>query len=62
MHTASALHAVEEPGLTTEPIDALFRGMVERGASDLHLSVGSPPIIRKDGRMQPSSRGGAADA
>src|SRR4029077_4944649 len=59
MHTGSALHAVEEPGLTTEPIDALFRGMVERGASDLHLSVGSPPIIRKDGRMQTLVEGAA---
>ena len=26
--------------------------MVEAKASDLHLSVGSPPIIRKDGHMQ----------
>jgi twitching motility protein PilT len=31
----------------------LFRAMVEAGASDLHLSVGSTPMIRKDGRMQP---------
>jgi twitching motility protein PilT len=35
------------------PIDRLFRAMCDAGASDLHLSVGSPPIIRKDGRMQP---------
>jgi twitching motility protein PilT len=34
-------------------IDQLFHAMVGAGASDLHLSVGSPPIIRKDGRMQP---------
>jgi len=34
-------------------IDTLFRAMVEAGASDLHLSVGSTPMIRKDGRMQP---------
>ena len=34
------------------PIDALFHAMTSAGASDLHLSVGSPPIIRKDGRMQ----------
>ena len=27
--------------------------MVAAGASDLHLCVGSTPIIRKDGRMQP---------
>src|SRR5438876_9993795 len=55
MHTAvSPLHAVEDPEavLDTEPIDALFRAMCERGASDLHLSVGSPPVVRKDGRMQ----------
>jgi twitching motility protein PilT len=34
------------------PIDALFYGMVSAGASDLHLCVGSPPIVRKDGHMQ----------
>jgi twitching motility protein PilT len=33
------------------PIDALFHAMVKAGASDLHLSVGSPPLIRKDGHM-----------
>jgi len=27
--------------------------MVAAGASDLHLCVGSPPIVRKDGHMQP---------
>ena len=27
--------------------------MVEVGASDLHLSVGATPMVRKDGRMQP---------
>jgi twitching motility protein PilT len=34
-------------------IDALFRLMCEAGASDLHLSVGMPPFVRKDGHMQP---------
>jgi twitching motility protein PilT len=34
-------------------IDHLFKDMCAAGASDLHLCVGSPPIIRKDGRMQP---------
>ena len=33
-------------------IDALFHGMAQAGASDLHLSVGSPPLVRKDGRIQ----------
>jgi len=34
-------------------IDALFHLMCEVGASDLHLSVGIPPFVRKDGVMQP---------
>jgi twitching motility protein PilT len=34
-------------------IDQLFHAMCDAGASDLHLCVGSPPLIRKDGRMQP---------
>jgi twitching motility protein PilT len=33
-------------------IDALFRQMAEMGCSDLHLSVGSKPMIRKDGSMK----------
>ena len=32
-------------------IDALFRAMCERGASDLHLSVSVPPMVRVDGRI-----------
>jgi twitching motility protein PilT len=34
-------------------IDQLFQDMCAAGASDLHLCVGAPPLIRKDGRMQP---------
>ena len=34
-------------------IDHLFRLMCEAGASDLHMSVGVPPLIRKDGGMRP---------
>ncbi len=37
----------------TPAIDRLFHMMVSAGASDLHLCVGSPPTVRKDGRMQP---------
>jgi twitching motility protein PilT len=61
MNTATALHAVDDVPLSldTEPIDALFRAMCERGASDLHLSVGSPPVIRKDGRMEALVEGAA---
>jgi len=56
------LHAVEpfpaSASLSSEPIDALFRAMCSLGASDLHLSVGSPPMVRKDGRMQTLSAAG----
>jgi twitching motility protein PilT len=34
-------------------IDRLFHAMCDAKASDLHLCVGSPPTIRKDGRMEP---------
>jgi twitching motility protein PilT len=34
-------------------IDRLLRDMCAQGASDLHLCVGVPPLIRKDGDMQP---------
>ncbi|MCB0357354.1 MAG: PilT/PilU family type 4a pilus ATPase, partial [Bdellovibrionales bacterium] len=32
-------------------IDELFRIMVEKGASDLHLSAGAPPLLRLHGDM-----------
>ena len=38
-------------------IDGLFRLMVESGASDLHLMVGTPPLVRKDGGMKPLDPG-----
>jgi twitching motility protein PilT len=34
-------------------IDVLFHLMYEAKASDLHLSVGTTPLVRKDGVMQP---------
>jgi twitching motility protein PilT len=34
-------------------MDALFASMVEMRASDLHLSVGSPPLVRHDGDIKP---------
>ncbi len=33
-------------------MDALFHKMAEIGASDLHLSVSMPPLVRKDGKMK----------
>ncbi len=35
----------------TAKMDALFMKMAEIGASDLHLSVSMPPLVRKDGKM-----------
>jgi twitching motility protein PilT len=33
-------------------IDSLFRAMMEKDSSDLHLTSGEPPLIRKDGAME----------
>ena len=40
-------------------MDALFHQMAELGASDLHLSVSMPPMVRWDGKMKPLQEGGA---
>ena len=34
-------------------LNTLLRTAVERGASDLHLKVGQPPVIRHDGALAP---------
>ncbi|MDG1482702.1 MAG: type IV pilus twitching motility protein PilT [Myxococcota bacterium] len=34
-------------------IDRFFKLMVDRGASDMHFSVGRPPIFRASGRIEP---------
>ena len=39
--------------MTSSSIDHLFRALCDLRASDLHLSVGSPPTMRLDGHMQP---------
>jgi pilus retraction protein PilT len=33
-------------------MDALFQKMAQVGASDLHMSVSMPPMVRRDGKMQ----------
>lgn len=33
-------------------IDELLRNMVKRGASDLHVKLGAPPVLRVDGSLQ----------
>ncbi len=38
-------------------MDQLFHKMAELGASDLHMSVSMPPMVRKDGKMKPLEDG-----
>lgn len=33
-------------------MDELFHKMAEIGASDLHMSVGAPPMVRRDGKIE----------
>ena len=42
--------SADGPGMD---FNALLRTAVERGASDLHLKVGQPPVIRHDGALAP---------
>ena len=42
---------VRRPSLDELHLDDLLREARERGASDLHISVGLPPIFRIDGRL-----------
>ncbi len=39
-------------GGSTAEIDSLLNKLVESKGSDLHMSISSPPMIRKDGEMQ----------
>ena len=38
-------------------INDLLKTATDRGASDLHLKVGSHPVIRVDGRLMPLKKG-----
>ena len=49
---ATFVPAAADSGMMAK-MDALFHKMAEIGASDLHLSVSVPPMIRKDGKMRP---------
>jgi len=44
----------------TAKMETLFHEMAEANASDLHLSVSMPPMIRKDGKILPLKSGEAA--
>jgi len=42
-----------QAGAATPEIEELFRVLVDRKASDLHLSTGSVPLLRHDGEIEP---------
>jgi twitching motility protein PilT len=46
------MDAAVEPNHTTFSIDDLCERMVFRGASDLHITVGTEPVIRLNGRLE----------
>ena len=52
LSTVEASGSAPAPAIAS-PIDRLFHAMCQIGASDLHLCVGTPALVRKDGRMQP---------
>ncbi|KKL19127.1 hypothetical protein LCGC14_2468620, partial [marine sediment metagenome] len=39
--------------MATVSIDRLLETCIKRGASDLHLHVGRPPVLRLHGRLRP---------
>jgi len=42
-------------------INDLLKIAIDRGSSDLHLKVGSHPVIRVDGRLLPTITGDGTD-
>jgi trehalose utilization protein len=39
--------------VNTQPIDRYLRELAERKGTDLHITAGSPPLLRVDGQMRP---------
>jgi twitching motility protein PilT len=54
--------SVNEPVIAAgaPALDRLFHRMVAAKASDLHVSSGMPPLVRKDGKIQPLEPNGKA--
>ncbi len=49
--TVPAARPAQDPAGARSELDALFRILVESGASDLHLRTGEPPMLRHDGGL-----------
>src|SRR5262249_18394482 len=50
---ATPAHPVSSGSGGAPRIDEMLRAMKKMGASDLHMSCTMPPLVRKDGEMQP---------
>jgi twitching motility protein PilT len=44
---------MQAPPLTTVTLHQLLKAMTEKGASDLHITTGAPPLLRIDGSVVP---------
>src|SRR4029450_1844738 len=44
---------MEAPADLKVNLHQLLRAMIEKGASDLHIATGSPPLLRVDGSVVP---------
>jgi twitching motility protein PilT len=43
---------MNQEGISREEFEAFLAGAVKRGASDIHLKTGSPPVLRMDGVLK----------
>jgi len=50
-----ALIESTQPAGPDATLDSLLRLMVTKGASDMHIKVGSVPVMRVDGKLRPTS-------
>jgi twitching motility protein PilT len=60
MASVSAAEAVKSgliPNTAELEVNKLFRACVKQQASDLHLKVGKPPMVRVNGSLRPLARG-----
>ena len=55
---AAPVAPVNDP--SRPPIDRLFHAMCAMKSSDLHISAGMPPLVRKDGEIRPLEEGAPA--
>ena len=47
------MSAAARPRASKYNLHQLLRAMIEKGASDMHITTGSPPLLRIDGAIVP---------